>query len=203
MAAITNLTIANMALSHIGAKVKLTAFPTSSSTGIVNESVFLWYDLSRRQALEAYDWSFARRRSPILTDHAKDPQEGIWGYRYALPTDHLKVRRIQNPTNVGSNAVPYEIDIASDDTKSLETSVDDAIIVYTFDQTTVTLFSDFFTETLSHLMASNIAMPITRKRSLKADHINLYRQLLSIASAHDGNEMVDEAPRDAEWVRLR
>lgn len=204
MAAITNLTIANMALAHIGSRVTLATFPTSASTGIINESIFLWYDLSRRNALEAYDWSFARHRSAILTDHADDPTDGVWAYRYAVPTDLLAVRRVQNPTNVGSNAIPYEMEIsrvAGD--MSLQTNVDDAVIVYTFDQETVTVYSDFFTTALSHLLAANIAFPITRKRSLKADHIGLYNLALASAAAHDANERVEDEPRDAEWIRDR
>ena len=204
MAAITTLNIANMALSHIGAKVTLAAFPTAASTGIINESIFLWYDLSRRQILEAYDWSFARKLSGVPVDHADAADDGIWAYRYDLPTDHLKTRRIMNPTNVGSNAIPYDQQVSTTEgTMSLQTNVDDAQIVYTFDQTDVTFYSDFFTEALSHLLAANIAYPITRKRSLKGDHLNMYRQLLSIAAAHDANEQVEDEPRDAEWVRDR
>lgn len=204
MAAITNLTIANMALSHIGAQVTLATFPTAASTGIINEAVYLWYDISRRQILEAYDWGFARQRSAILTDHADVPDDGIWAYRYDLPTDLLAVRRIQNPTNVGSNAIPYDIEVSlTEGTLSLQTNVDDAIIVYTFDQTDPTFYSDMFTNALSHLLAANIAYPITRKRSLKADHIGLYNRAMPAAAAHDANERVEDEPRDADWIRLR
>ena len=206
MAAITTLNIANMALSHIGARVTLAAFPTAASTGIINESIFLWYDLSRRQILEAFNWSFARQLSPILTDHADDPDdtEGLWSYRYALPADLLKVREVMNPTNVGSDAIPYEIGVSRVlGTQSIQSNVDDMQLIYTFDNEDPTFFSDYFTEALSHLLASNIAFPITRKRSLKGDHLNVYRQLLGIAAAHDANERVEEAPRDAEWIRNR
>jgi hypothetical protein len=109
-----------------------------------------------------------------------------------------------NPTNVGSNAIPYELEIsATEGTMSLQSNLDDTKIVYTFDQETVTVYSDFFTEALSHLLAANIAFPITRKRSLKGDHLGLYRQLLATAAAFDANERQEDEPRDAEWIRER
>jgi hypothetical protein len=205
MAAITNLTIANMALSHIGAKVTLAAFPTAASTGIINQSVLLWYDASRRQILEAYDWSFARKKTvAALAAHADDPDEGLWAYRFDPPSDALAIRRIVNPTNVGSNAIPYENEISeTSGTMSVQTNVEETKVVYTFDQEDPTLYSEFFTEALSHLLAANISFPITRKRSLKGDHLGLYRQLLPTAAAFDANERQEDEPRDAPWIRDR
>lgn len=204
MAAITKLHIANLALSHIGSRVTLPSFPTSASTGIINESVLLWYDACRRQILEAYDWSFARKKSAILADHADDPDEGLWAFRYDPPTDYLAIRRIVNPTNPGNDAIPYELEIsATAGTMSLQTNLDDTRVVYTFDQEDMTLYSEFFTEALSHLLAANISFPITRKRSLKGDHLGLYRQLLPTAAAFDANERQEDEPRDAPWIRDR
>ncbi len=204
--ALSQLDICNMALSHIGARNDISAFPTASSTGIENQSIFLWYDISRRQALEAYNWSFARQLSAILTDHADDPDdtEGLWAYRYQLPTDYIKVREVMNPTNVGSDAIPYEIGMSRvSSTMSIQSNVDDMQIIYTFDNQTPSTWSEYFGIALSHLLAANIAFPITRKRSVMGDQMGLWRQMLLIASAHDANEQVEEAERDAPWVRGR
>jgi hypothetical protein len=206
MAALTKVDICNMALSHIGARNDITTFPTASSTGIENQSLFLWYDISRRQLLEAYNWTFARQLSAILTDHADDPDdtEGLWSYRYVVPTDHIKIREVLNPTNIGSNAIPYEISMSrAGGSMSIQSNVDDMQIIYTFDNEDPSTWSEYFAVALSHLLAANIAFPITRKRSVMGDQMGLYRQMLSIAAAHDANEEVDDAPRDADWIRGR
>jgi hypothetical protein len=198
-----SLEIANMALSHIGAKVTLAAFPTSASTGIINESIFLWYAKSRRRALASHDWSFARTRLALVT-HADAPTDGIWDYRYDYPADALKLRRIQNTPNLDADAVPYEVEISpTAGTLSILTNLEDAIAVYTFDQTTTTVWSEGFDEAVSHLLAANIAYPVTRKRSLKGDHLNLYRSLRVEAAAADANQRIEDEPRDADWIRGR
>jgi hypothetical protein len=199
-----SLEIANMALSHIGAKVTLAAFPTAASTGIINEAIFLWYSKSRRRALSFYDWSFARKRV-ALTAHADDPTDGIWTYRYVYPSDALKIRRIQNVPNLDADSVGYDVEIAPTALDlSIQTNLEDAIAIYTFDQTTTTVYSEGFDEALSHLLAANIAYPITRKRSLKGDHLNLYRSLRQEAAAADANQRIEEEPpRDADWIRGR
>lgn len=205
--ALTQLNICNMALSHIGARNDISVFPTSASTGIENQSILLWYDISRRQILEAHNWSFARKLSAILTDHADDPDdtEGLWSFRYNLPSDCLAVREVMNPVqNSGYNAIPYEISMSEvSDTLSIQSNVDDMQIIFTFDNQTPSTWSEFFGVALSHLLAANIAFPITRKRSVMGDQMGLYRQMLAIAAAHDANENVDEEQRDADWIRLR
>lgn len=57
--AISNVTISNMALSHIGADSTIESMAESSAEAA---QCNLWYDYSRLQVLEAYDWGFARKR---------------------------------------------------------------------------------------------------------------------------------------------
>lgn len=205
--AYTDVDLSNLALDHIAAtEAGISTFPTASSTGIENQTILRWYGASLRQALEAYNWKFARRYSGILTTHAVAAEEGVWAYRFNLPADYLKVRKI-NEVDVDAtnnlNAIPYEISLASDDTLSIQTNVEETKLVYTADITNLALASEYFIQAFSHLLAANIAYPITRKRSIRGDQIGLWRQFLMIASAHDGNEQVEDPERDAEWIRGR
>lgn len=55
----TQLELANMALSHIGARDNI---PSLAENSVEARTVSLWINPSRRQTLEAYNWNFARRR---------------------------------------------------------------------------------------------------------------------------------------------
>ena len=78
-----------------------------------------------------------------------------------------------------------------------------AILVYTMNFTLTTLFPDPFTRALSHLIASKIAFGLTGKRPVMVDQARAYANTLRLAATHDANEVVDEAPREAEWIRAR
>ncbi len=59
MASISQVAIGNMALSHIGASSTIESFGEDTNGA---QQVNLWYDFSRQQTLESYDWGFARTK---------------------------------------------------------------------------------------------------------------------------------------------
>ena len=205
-----------MALSHISAPSQIESFTEKSNEA---EQVRLWYDYSLKQVLESFDWSFARTRL-ALAIHSEDPPDGIWAFRYQYPEDCIVARKISNPTSrvfafapvysslsiVGNltDAVPFEIELdAEEETKTILTNMQDAILVYTKDITTTSLFSALFIDALSHLLAHHMAYAITRKRSIRGDELQIFRRLILTAPAMNANERVDEPPREAEWIRGR
>jgi hypothetical protein len=199
MATISKIRIANMALSNVGARSSIESF--TEGTAESNEAE-LWYDYSRLQTLEVYDWSFARKRLTLAT-HSDDPP-AQWAYRYQYPSDCVSFRKIANPAGNNQPAIPFEIETDdNNETKSILTNLDDAVGVFTFDLETVALFSPFFVEMFSFALASHIAMALTGKLKVREAMVATFGSLQRAAPATNANERVGEAPKDADWVEGR
>lgn len=200
MANIGSVQIANMALSHVGAKSSIEALSESSPEA---RQANLWYDHCRLQVLEASDWSFARKRL-LLALHGEAPPTGIWAYRYQYPADCIFARRIVNPISKSSDQVPFDIEVDSTgETKTILTDSEEAVLIYTKDVSNPTLFSNLFVDALSHLLASYIGYSPTGTMATKTKEFELYAALLSLASAGNANEQAAAPMRDAPWITGR
>lgn len=215
MATISKVKIGNMALSNIGARSSIEDLTENTAEA---RQINLWYDFARGEALEAFDWSFARRRLTLAL-HADDPPDGVWGFRYQYPADALVMRFLQSPSNAAStdtifqawdtettagNAVPYVIEIDdAKESKTILTNLEDAIGVYTFDLETTSLFSKLFIQTLAANLGFHIAMALTGKSDIRKEQYDRFLELLTFAPAANANEEVPKAPREAEWIRGR
>jgi len=209
--AISEVRICNMALSRIGASSAIESLTEGSAE---SNECNLWYNFSRKQALASHDWSFARRRLTLAT-HGDDPPDGVWGFRYQYPSDCVVFRKLQNPTGASlivrdeatvsaQDAIPFDVETDDDqDTLSILTDLDDAVGVYTFNLTTVTLFSEFFVILLATAISANIAYALTGKTDIVQAQTEAFFQLNSAAAASNANERVGRAPREAEWIRDR
>lgn len=201
MAIISKVRIANMALSNVGAKSTIELLTEDSAEA---QSVDLWYEYSRMQTLEAHNWSFARKRL-ILADHSEDPPDGIWAYRYQYPSDCIRMREIQQATNIDSDdAVPFSIEVdANKNDKTILTDMQSAIGVYTFDLQTTALMSPLFVEAFAAMLSYHIAFALTSDMAIQTQMLEKFSSLMALAPMTDANEQVQKAPRDAEWIRGR
>jgi hypothetical protein len=200
-----------MALDRVGAGNIDSLTENSTEANKCN----LWYDFSRLETLEMYDWSFARKRL-TLSEHTDAPPDGVWAFRYQYPVDCVRARYLENPfqsilnppfptvTTYNTDAVPYEVGVDENGiTKSIMTNMDDAVLVYTFDQQDVNMFSLIFVGALSFILASNIAYTLSGKEKL-AEGLRRQGEIKVVtAAANSYNESVPQAPRDADWIRGR
>ena len=200
MAAIDKVTIGNMALSHVGADSTIESFEEKSAEA---NAVELWYDLARKETLEAFNWNFART-TLIMALHAEAAPEALWDFRYQYPSDALKIREMENPAGKLADRVSFTIQLDSTkSTKTILTNLEDAVAIYTFDLETTALFSSHFIQTLSRLLASRIAQQLTNKKKIADDNFALYLKMIGDAASVDANEEVFDPPREAEWIRAR
>ena len=200
MATISKVRIANMALSHVGTKSTIESLTEDSAEA---HECDLWYDYCRLQALEAYDWNFARKRQTLAL-HSDDPPEGVWGFRYQYPADCVALRNIVNPLGPDADAIPFEVEMNdTGETKTILTDMEDAVMAYTFNQSVTVMYSPFFVMTFSYLLAHHIAFSLTGKTKIRDTMIGIYDNLILTAPAHNANERVGKPPRDADWIRGR
>lgn len=194
--------ICNMALSHIGARAKIENIETEQSTEAFQ--CRLWYDYSRRQSLELYDWGFARKRAPAVQHAAQPP--GEWAFRYVYPADCISMRKFENPLGPDADAIPFSVELAPDgETKTILTNLspDCAILVYTFNQLNPDIWSPFFVEMFSWALGSHMAFTLTGKTAVETRALERVQAMARQAPAMDANERVGRPPRDADWIASR
>jgi len=197
VASLSPVQIGNLALSNVGSKSSIEDFNGTSTEA---KRLKQWYTPARMQVLEAFDWSFARKRDDMAL-HGDDPPDQ-WTYRYQYPADCIAMRRIWNPVGEAADAVPFSLE-TSGGTKSVLTDLDEAVAIYTYDVTDSGLFSLHFSLTLSYLIGSYIAMSLTGKRTIKQDSLQIYNQMILSAPAQNANENVDKPERQADWIEGR
>lgn len=197
--------ICNLALSNIRA-----GSINSLNEGSIQAQVCkLKYPILRDRCLREIPWQFnhkIRALAPVTTDIFN------WAYAYSYPVDCLKVRRLvgsyealpAGTSNVASRLldsrvmplkdirrqIPYEV-FNFDDAKVIGSDQPDLRIDFAAKVTDPNLFSDDFIMALSHLLSSELAVPIVGAelgRALRNDSLQLYRQYLASAIATDQND---------------
>ncbi len=196
---VDQVSISNLALSTLGTRSTIESLDENTPEA---QQAKQWYDHSLTQALQVADWNFARKRQTLAL-HADDPPSE-WGFRYQYPSDCLTARYIVNPGVAGTDLPAFKVETSDDGTSlSILTSVEDAILAYTFNQTLAFMFTPFFVEMLSYLLAHHMAFSITGKQALRESMLQIYFQLTLQAPAHNANEGIELKPRDAEHIRER
>lgn len=199
MAEIDQVTIANMALSHLGNSNIIEDFGEQSPEA---DQARLWYDYSRLQSLEDFDWFFARRRATLASSEQGPPPE--WAYRYVWPADCVAPRKIPNPAGDEADPIPYAIEMNDEGSQNtILTNLDEATLVYTRDISNTKIFTPNFVLMFSYQLAYHMAMPITKKVSIEDRMLNRYNQLLAAAPAKAANQEMDKPPRESELIRSR
>ncbi len=200
MATVSKVKIANLALSNIGARSSIESLDELSAEA---KQCKLWYDFAREMALEAYDWSFARKRQ-TLAAHSDDPPSGVWGYRYQYPSDCVKLRYLVNPLGPDADPVPFEVESSLDgSTKTILTDLEDAVAVYTWNLEQTALFSIWFVQTMAAALGYFTAFSLTGKTTIQQVMLDKFNVYLAAAEMHDANERVGAPPREAEAIRAR
>lgn len=197
---VSKTSIANLALANLRHEGTVENVDTENSEEAILAR--LWYDPARRQALTDYDWTFARKRLTLAT-HANAAPTNEWAYRYQVPANMLAPRYIVNPLDKDDDAIPYDMEVADNNTLSIVTDQKTACLVYTYDLVDATLFAPHFVTALSFLLAWYMAGPLTARDAIKTEMITSYQLMSSIGAAHNFNQTVDRAPRDASWIRNR
>lgn len=195
----SDIQIVNMALSKIGTSAVIESFTERSAEARVAS---IWYDYSRRNMLSLHDWTFARRRQTLAL--SADAAPDGWMFRYQYPADCLRFRLIYNPAGLEGPAIPFEVGTSLDGLElNIFTNLDDAIGLYTFDNTSETTFNEVFIDLLATYLASQMALAITGKNSVKNRLDAEASRLLVASRAFDSNEEVDSPLPQAEWITAR
>ncbi len=198
--AVSAVRICNLALSIIGASSNLESLDENTAEA---QQCKLWYDHAREQTLIAHNWNEARKRL-ALAAHSEDPPDGIWIFRYQYPSDCLVAREIENPLGKDADAVPFEVETdTAGDTKSILTDVEDAVLIYTRDLKTTTIFSSYLVQTIAQLVGHYISYSITAKTKIQDKTFASWQRMILLAPTFNANEGMAARPRNTDWIRER
>lgn len=215
----SEIEICNLALSNIRAG-SINSFTEGS---IQAQLCKLKYSILRDRCLREIPWQFnhkIRALAPVTTEIFN------WVYAYSYPVDCLKIHRLvgafeelpSGSANVASRLldsrviplkdlrrqIPYEV-FNFDDSKVIGSDQPELRIDFASKVTDPNLFSDDFIMALSHLLASELAIPIVGAelgRALRNDSLQLYRQYLASAMATDMNDQY-LMPSESDFVTIR
>ena len=168
--------ICNMALSYLG-NGRINSIDDAAEDA---RKCKIHYDHDRRRMLMAYPWGFAKRMEKLALFTDKVPG---WDFACSYPTECVNVTYVYDEDGARRKEEAredFEI-VTLDGRKTIATDVRDAWVEYTADVRDANMFSEEFTEGLTHLLASSIAMGITGNANIAMQHMQLAQQ--SIVSA--------------------
>lgn len=183
----SQINIWNLALAHLGDRATVTD-PNERSRQA--ELCKMFYPMTRRSVLEAFDWGFATR-AKVLTPSSFDPAALGWSYAFSAPTDHIKIIAVGHGLRGKITKTDYQkiADDAGDTVLLCELQT--PMCLYLVDVEDVGRWSPLFTEAVSWLLASHLAGPIITGDSGRAESRRLleeFRATVSRAALSDANQ---------------
>lgn len=209
--------ICNLALSNIRAG----SINSLDENSLQAQVCKLKYPFMLDRCLTELPWTFNRkiRVLSVLTTEIFN-----WAYAYQYPSDCLKIHRligaqeeIANATVISRivdsellslndirNQTPYEV-FNFDNNKVIGANESNLRVDYVSKINDPNLFSADFSLALSHLLASELAVPIIGAelgRQLRSDSLQLYKQYLNTAMTNNMNEQ-HHVSGDSEFITIR
>lgn len=215
--------ICNMALSNIRAG----SINSLTESSLQAQVCSLKYETMLNMCLRTNVWGFARKLEALALTTTEIYN---WQFAYSYPSDCLQINRLVGESEaLDTNAavyaypysyypfnydlirqeltrrkIPYEI-FNFEGTKLIASNDQNLYIEYIVKVTDPNLFTEDFILALSHLLASEIAIPIVgveNGRQLRSDSLTMYKEYINAAAVNDINEgQIDESPSDYELVR--
>lgn len=169
---VTEIKIANGALYQIG-DLAITSFLDGTNRANVCDA---FYDIARDATLEEHPWKFAEKRKELGQIALEFP---VWEYSYfyQLPSDFIRVRKINNDADV---EYPYRVE-----GNRLLCDLSSVSLLYTYRVEDTSLFSPLFIEALIYKLAAWIAMPLKKDKNLKESLLQSYDLALQKAKGVD------------------
>lgn len=193
-------TLYNLALDAVGARSRISQ-PTEGSRE--SETCELWFPAIRDQVLASARWPEATKMQRLaqlgLQDDdawlAGEPKPG-YAYVYAIPADCLRPQYVTDYT-------PFDIQHFDDENRGLHTNTLAPILVYTFRQEIISLWSAELKMAVVYGLAANICVPLTGKPSrakqlLQQANVNIIAARETAANMN--NEQFEHMP---DWIAAR
>lgn len=179
--------LANQALSHCGTRSKIASLTEDSEEASAVQSHL---ETVRQTSLRAFDWNFARMTRTLAQLSACSVAR--WAYEYTLPTDCVKLRRL-NDRIVPLNPVDWyelaaDVDSSSNPINVIYTNDPTAVLIYTMDVTDPNRWDAGFADAFAYGLAARICYEVTGKDDRVKTLTQLWQATLWGAAAQAANE---------------
>jgi hypothetical protein len=191
MATLTD--ICNAALSHCGTRSKVSSLDEPSPEAIACTTHFA---MARDATLRAFDWNFARL-TVALADLGSPPQPNVnsamrWAYRYALPADCVRLRRLNDTPVLKYPETFFEMAADTDPTGAvisvILTDVSPVSAIYTAVVTDPLRWDQGFVDAMAYALAGRICFELTGKEDRATALIRLWQMTIAGGAAEAANE---------------
>ncbi len=193
--------ICNLALAHFGDEGGVSSISPPDGSAQAGHCA-RFYPIARDALLEMHAWDFATRR--VALSQTINTPAGSWGFEYHYPSSCARILAIQSPGAMDDTASEdYLIETAANGDKVILTDVEGAVARYTKLVTDPTKFSPLFVTSLSWLLGSYVAGPITKDRGVVD---GLYKRFLvefAKASASNANAHKNAPTHRPTWLAAR
>jgi hypothetical protein len=178
--------ICNAALSHCGTRSKISSLDEPSPEAIACTTHF---DMARDATLRAFDWNFARL-TVALADLGSPPAR--WGYRYALPPDCVRLRRLNDVPLLRYPETFFEMAADTDSTGAvisvILTDLSPVSAIYTARVADPLRWDQGFTDAMAYALASRICFELTGKEDRANALTKMWQMTITGGAAEAANE---------------
>ena len=190
-----NITISNMALSHIGV-ANIDRMDEASEPARLCRQFF---DTARRSVLRRYPWPFATRRD-TLGQLMTEPGDYRYAYRY--PKNCVAIRKLFDEKYRCIPIQRYKI-LSDQEGRVIYTNVEKCVAEYTADIKDCDLFDDGFIEAFAWKLAGDIAFKLTGNQNIQNTCLQAYNAYFDEGSTDAANEENELDPRLDRFAMAR
>ena len=184
MASITD--ICNAAISHVGTRSKISSIDEGSAEA---NACLTHFAMARDATLRAFDWNFARLTGQLAL--LQDPP-ARWAYKYALPVDCLRVRRLNDVPLLALPETFYETAADKDETGAIVgvilTNVSPLSVIYTARVEDPQRWDQGFIDAMVYGLAHRVCFELTGKEERVKALAQLWQMALREGAAEAANE---------------
>lgn len=178
--------ICNAAISHCGTRSKISSIGEGSAEA---NACLTHFALVRDATLRAFDWNFARLTTP-LAQLTNPPAR--WSYKYALPTDCVRLRRLNDVPLPTLPETFCELAADKDSTGAyisvILTDASPVSAIYTARVEDPLRWDAGFVDAVTYGLGARICFELTGKEERVARLTQLWQAALQRAAADMANE---------------
>ncbi len=175
----SNVELANQALDLLGKDRIASLSENSTAARKINEV----FQRTMYSALARSEWTFSRKFQDLAA--LTNDWDQRWAFKYDLPNDCAKFIRLVPRVDIPNTEpqAPHQLFGGA-----VYTDEADARAEYVYEQTDTLQMPSYFLDAVAFLLARNVAMPLTRKRSMWADMNDGYEGQLGLAVELDAGQ---------------
>lgn len=178
--------ICNAAISHVGTRSKISGIDEGSQEA---NACLTHFDMVRDATLRAYDWNFARITAQLA--QLQNPS-ARWAYKYAVPVDCVRIRRMNDVPLVILPETFYESAADKDSTGAVVgvilTNATPLSAIYTARVTDTGRWDQGFIDAVVYGLANRICFELTGKEERTKALAQMWQGAIREGGAEAANE---------------